>query len=297
MQEVDHIRSKSAENPRVQGVENRGSRESASLPQTESRIDLWLVPIGSSAVTLPTSYLDIVSDRERQRWRRLRLESDRRRYLVSHVLLRTVLSRTVEGTVEPCRWQFGESENGKPVIAAAAGLPPSLNFNLSHSEQLAVVAVSSTCPVGVDIEPLYRITGPDPTDTVLSPGELTWLRSRPLAARRVDFVRLWTVKEAYAKLLGRGLSLDFASFEVALDPVRMVRTETGGPPLDDLYLETRELQMRDGSYHLSLAAWRPPGGELGVTLHTLDSRFTESHRDDLTSATPRSENDEPKRTW
>lgn len=227
------------------------------------------------------SYLDILSDRERQRYRRLQLEPDRRQYLVAHVLLRTALSRAAGGEVDPRRWRFTENDRGKPAVTPAEGLP-CLHFSLSHCSGLAVVAVSSTCAVGVDIEPLKRTGTPTPLDTILGPGERAWLQSRPPPVRWTDFTRLWTVKEAYAKLVGHGLSLDFTSFEVALDPVRMVRTETGGPQPDDLRLETREIHMGRRRYHLSLAARRPPVGVLAVTLRVLDSPLVELQHEQST---------------
>jgi len=207
------------------------------------------------------------------------LESNRNRYLISHGLKRLVLSRTVGGEVHPCCWKFRENEHGKPTIAATAGLP-CLNFNLSHSERLTVVAVCPTFPVGVDIEVLNGTIGTDPTDIVLSPRERAWIETRPLAKRKEDFVRLWTVKEAYVKLLGQGLSLDFSSIEVTLDPVRMVRTEAGGPQPGDLYIETRKIEMRDTAYHLALAIRCSSVGRPIVTLRILHSPFIELYHND-----------------
>jgi phosphopantetheinyl transferase len=249
----------------------------------ERRVDVWVAPVGRVVTDLPSFCLDLLSDVERGRLERLRLTSDRERYLVSRLLLRVALSRSSAEPVEPGDWRFTQCRGGKPMVEAAGGLP-SLHFSLSRSRQVAVVAVSAACAVGVDVECLDRATGADPVDLVLSPGERRWLDGRPPAARARDFARLWTVKEAYAKLLGLGLSLDFASFEVALEPVRMVRTETGRQCPKDLYLATDEIRTADGSYQLSLAARRRAGARVGVTLHVVDSRLVATNEDERKEA-------------
>ena len=245
--------------------------------QVKSRIDLWVVMVEPKTDILPTVYLDILSEQEKQRYHRFRLESDRQQYVVSHALLRMALSRATGGEVDPRCWQFTEDSRGKPMIAATAGLPY-LNFNLSHSGHAAAIAVSLTCPLGIDIEPAVQTVNFDIFDSMLSAGERAYLNSRPASLRQLDFVRLWTLKEAYAKLLGRGLSLDFTSFEIMLDPVRLAHTETNKSQPDDLYLETCGIEMPDsGFYQLSLAALRALKGGTEVTLHVLDSSFIELH--------------------
>ena len=257
--------------------------------RTKSCIDLWIAPTEvnletATPETVSSDYLDMMGSEEKQRFSRLRLESDRRRYLVSHVLLRTALSRTAKERVDPRCWRYGRNKHGKPTIATTAGLPH-LNFSLSHSKRLAVVAVSSTSDVGVDVESLDRTIIADPADIGLSPGEHAWLRSRPPATRQRDFVKLWTVKEAYVKLLGRGFFLDFSSFEIAMDPLRVVRTETGVEQPPDLQLATQEIRMHDGLYQLSLAVKCSPLRNLKVVLHVFDSQLIESkHQKNLLRA-------------
>ncbi len=256
--------------------------------RTKSCIDLWIAPTDVNLETVnpktaSSDYLDMMSNKEKQRFRRLRLESDRRRHLVSRVLLRTALSCTAKEKVDPRCWRYGTNKHGKPVIATTAGLPR-LNFSLSHSKRLAVVAVSSTSDVGVDVESLDRTIVVDPANIVLSPGEHAWLGSRPPASRGLDFVKLWTVKEAYVKLLGRGIFLDFSSFEIAMDPLRMVRTETGAEHPPDLHLTTQEIRMRDGLYQLSLAVECSPLRNPKVVLHVFDSQLIESKHHHLLRA-------------
>ncbi len=178
--------------------------------------------------------------------------------------------------MEPFRWRFAEAGHGKPTIAPGSGLPR-LHFNVSHSHQLTAVAVSSICALGVDVELLEGSIARPPLDIVLAPGERAWLASRPPGVRWADFTRLWTVKEAYAKLLGCGLSLDTASIEFALDPARMVRSGTLESQPEDLCLESREIRHGGARYQLSLAARCPAAGAVAVRRVVYDSPLLESH--------------------
>lgn len=252
-----------------------------SRQETISQIDLWVAPTVAGSVVLPDNSFNILSNSEKIRYRRFLFESHRHQYLASHTLLRKVLSYTVGGEVEPGRWLFTRNKYGKPAVDTKAQLP-NLHFNLSHSGGLAVVAVSLTCPVGVDIEPLCKTIEADHIDFVISTGEREWLKSRPFTHRGEDFTRIWTVKEAYAKLLGKGFSLDFESFEVALEPLRIIRKKFPCQHADDLYLETRKIRILDDKYSLSLAAWCTQVGEVRVKLQilsdlsSLDAKYDDS---------------------
>jgi phosphopantetheinyl transferase len=245
-----------------------------------SEINLWIATFEESVLTLPFNYNNILSFQEMQKSRKFRRESDRQQYLFSHILLRMALSQTTNGRIKPGCWQIIENRQGKPVIDAFSTLP-SLHFSLSRSEGVAVVAVSPACPVGVDVEPANRNLDIHIMEMFLSEGERIWLNNLPSEIRCEDFIRLWTLKEAYAKFLGTGLFLDFASLEISLNPVRLVRTEAGESHPADLHLETQEIQTKNGSYCLSLAARRPSFGKLKITLQILDSRLIETFYNDM----------------
>jgi 4'-phosphopantetheinyl transferase len=209
-----------------------------------------------------------MSDEERLQSRRFRRESDRLRYIASRLLLRQALSRASHGRVSPGQWQFREGAHGKLHIDAGAGLPL-LQFNLSHAGRIVVVAVSASCAVGVDVERMDRPLAVIPADVALTMRERAWLASQPEEAKTERFIQMWTVKEACAKLSGTGTSEEFSSFEVALDPARIVPLK-GSAQFKHLALETRELEMGGERYHLCLAAACSSPEPFQLRIHGMD---------------------------
>jgi 4'-phosphopantetheinyl transferase len=94
-----------------------------------------------------------------------------------------------------------------------------VRFNLSHSGDLALVAVTRRREIGVDVERLRRESDLlDVAEHYFAPRERATLRSLPEKDRCLGFFRCWTRKEAYLKARGDGLSMDLHSFTVALGP-------------------------------------------------------------------------------
>jgi len=245
-------------------------------PRAPSQVDLWVAATGVGSAPLPREHLDVLSPAERQRYGRFRCESDRRAYLVSRVLLRTALSHVTSGEVPLAGWRFDAAHGGKPKVAERAGLPRP-HFSVSHCRQLVAVAVSATSELGVDVECLTRpADDAEPVEAVLAPEERAWLNRRPSRTQWADFVRLWTVKEAYAKWLGRGVGLDFASFEAAIDPPRIVRTETGQRPPENLYWIAQEIGVGRDVHALSLASSGPTSRRPVVRYRVLDVQRMEA---------------------
>lgn len=137
---------------------------------------------------------------------RYRKEQDRKRCIVGVVLLRYCLMKDFD-IDEHIELSYGEY--GKPSLAGH----PKIHFSISHSGEWVIVSVGNTVH-GIDVEHSHDQTS-DMFDCIFTEHE------RNIAVKLEDkaaddyFVRLWTVKEAYAKLLGLGLNKNFTEIDVA----------------------------------------------------------------------------------
>jgi 4'-phosphopantetheinyl transferase len=126
----------------------------------------------------------------------------RKRYIEVHGRLRTVLAQLLNEPPEKIR--IKTAEHGKPYLVDT----PELAFNLSHSENVMVIAVSWNCRLGVDIEfctPRTSLAGL--VDKCFAVEEIAYWRQLPEAQKTLEFYRFWTRKEAFVKAIGRGIAL------------------------------------------------------------------------------------------
>jgi 4'-phosphopantetheinyl transferase len=156
----------------------------------------------------------LMSEDERRRELELASEQDRGLYRLARVLARTALSR--HAPVEPRDWAFERNRFGKPVIVRPEGLE--LDFSIAHTRGIALVLVAHRHSVGVDVERLDRPVEVEPALRLLAPSEAADLESRSGEARRRRFLEYWTLKEAYAKARGTGLSLPLDRCAFAIGP-------------------------------------------------------------------------------
>ena len=106
---------------------------------------------------------------------------------------------------------FEYGPQGKPFLRE------DLEFNLSHTENWAALAVSKDAPVGLDIQQ-YRYVEPEVAERFFSPAEILELGSLSPSEWEDGFFRCWTRKEAIIKGIGRGLSIGLETFDVSLSP-------------------------------------------------------------------------------
>ena len=145
---------------------------------------------------------------EIEQMRRFRFDLDRRAYCVAHALARQALS-SFEPNVSPQRWVFELTAYGRPEIAKGYGFPP-LRFNMSHTRGMVAVVVARELDCGVDVESVERFNCLEHlAANVLAPAELASLSTVPDSERPLLFSRYWTLKEAYSKALGLGMSMPF----------------------------------------------------------------------------------------
>ncbi|MEV3915016.1 4'-phosphopantetheinyl transferase family protein [Streptomyces canus] len=182
--------------------------------------------------TLAPQWLDVY---ERETANGFLFERDRRQYLVAHTFLRRVLALDV-GLPES-ELVIRRSSRGRPFLRVpAGGLPcggPGLDFNLSHTNGCNLLGIAHGSPIGVDVERLDRDGRALRTITrTFTRTEQAWVAEAEQGMpRRRRVIRLWTLKEAYAKARGLGLALPFDTFSFTLADDRGV---TGfSPPGDD----------------------------------------------------------------
>lgn len=157
----------------------------------------------------------VLSDSERKRGQRFIFPRDRRDYAAAHALTRVALSRCAD--LAPEQWRFQQGTDGKPSLAAD-GNTPTLTFNLSHTHGLVACAIAPGVDVGIDVEGVDRQVGAEEVATrFFSPGERADLARCPADERARRFFELWTLKEAYIKAIGKGLSHPLNTFGFALN--------------------------------------------------------------------------------
>jgi len=141
-------------------------------------------------------------------------DKDRNLYIATHALTRALLAHIGEKPAPV--WQIAETEKGKPEIIDNES---NLEFSLSHTAGLVACAVAHF-PVGVDTESRDRKQKQaDIALTVLAPDELALLTTYPSDRQPEIFLRLWTLREAYVKATGQGVSFPREDFAFTLDPL------------------------------------------------------------------------------
>jgi 4'-phosphopantetheinyl transferase len=159
----------------------------------------------------PTVAVDVLDASEQHRAARFLFDRDRRRFIATHVHLRTVLGRVLGQPARSLR--FESSTHGKPHLVDA---PIDARFNLSHSGERALIAIALRREVGVDIETTHWAETLELASRFFAPRETATLRALPSNQRQAAFLRCWTRKEAFIKATGDGLSFPLDRFEVSL---------------------------------------------------------------------------------
>jgi 4'-phosphopantetheinyl transferase len=156
-------------------------------------------------------WLPALDQQERERAARFVFSRHRVQFIAAHALLRAALSRLAGA--RPAAWRFVADPNGKPSAYLGASAAE-LSFNLSHTEGMAGIAAIARrdyC-LGFDVEPIGREVDLAIARRFFCRDEVEWLDALPEGQRRAGLIRLWTLKEAFIKAIGKGLAQDLASF-------------------------------------------------------------------------------------
>ncbi len=182
------------------------------LPLMPAEIHLWLTFCdGAGDEGLHSDYRELLSSAERKQEPRFYFARDRRRYLLTRVLVRTVLSRYLP--VSPREWTFAKNAYGRPEAVNVEANKAGVSFNISHTHGLIVLAVARRRALGVDVVNLRsREVSMDIATRYFAPAEVAVLASTPREQRNYRFLEYWSFKEAYVKARGMGFSLPLHKF-------------------------------------------------------------------------------------
>lgn len=164
-------------------------------------VELWHVAMPPPDAGLDTSALH---PSELEQASRYRQSADRLRYTVARAALRELLGRR-QG-IEQAALRFSVTSHGRPELAGTAG-NGRLSFNVSHSGQHVLIAISDRRTVGIDVERIDPILDWQAlVDLVCTEDEQRVLREESAWLQRQSFFRCWTAKEALLKALGLGIT-------------------------------------------------------------------------------------------
>jgi len=192
-------------------------------------------------------------------------ERDRHRFVAARGFLREILGRYLRAAGEALSFEYGP--HGKPALAGE--FRDALRFNVSHSGEMALYAVTLQREVGVDIEALREVNDAEQiAERFFSPAERVAFRLQAPGQRQQAFFNCWTRKEAYLKALGDGLARPLDGFDVTLapgEPARLLRVE--GEPRESERWSLRELLPARGyvgavaveghGWRLTCGEWNP----------------------------------------
>jgi len=207
----------------------RGYTENHGRICEPQHLDAWLL-----STVVPQAereiYEDVLSATERQVAARFHFEADRERSIVARGGLRWILSAYCG--VSPQALTFRTDTYGKPSLS---GIPSAPQFNVSHSGDCVLIGVSLG-PCGVDVErSRTRLSEHSIAERFFCPREVEWLRKT-----QNGFLRLWTMKEAVIKAVGRGLSVPLSDVDVtdiAEGNASTITLETPGLEKQTLWLK------------------------------------------------------------
>jgi 4'-phosphopantetheinyl transferase len=178
---------------------------------TTSAVHVWWASVAEH-VQDRESLCQLLRVDEPDRAHRFKVEPPRQRFVVARAALRAVLASYLGAPPDSLVFAYGA--HGKPFLAPQPD--PPLHFNVSHSGDTVVIAVSRTERLGIDIEEQRPV---DAATSIaarfFAPAEAAWLRKLPQERLAEAFFHLWTAKEAYVKALGSGMSHPVSQIEIA----------------------------------------------------------------------------------
>jgi len=182
-------------------------------------IHIWQYPLTLTDEQLTRAW-QVLNTRERERANRFVFAIHRHRFVAAQAGLRTMLSHYIKQSAAAITYDFGP--HGKPELTADIN-PQQLRFNMSHSADMAVYALTLQHDIGIDIEQIKPRGYLHLAKRYFSVGEYQQLKNLPAEQLVHAFFHVWTQKEAFIKAIGFGFSYPLHDFTVnAKQPAQLI---------------------------------------------------------------------------
>jgi len=216
------------------------------LAPVAENVTLWWCEL-DTAVANVERMSALLAPAEHARAARFGNEALRKRWIAGRGALRGVLGHVLD--VPPVRVDIRRGARGRPQLALSG---TTLDFNVSHTDGVAIIGVTRGARIGVDVERIDRAVGADRlARKFLAPAERTALGEFSDDERRARFLKYWTCKEAMSKATGDGLIAPFARIHVDITGPRLL----GGPPPYSPAAWTLHSALAPAPYLVTVALW------------------------------------------
>ncbi len=200
----------------------------------------------------------LLSPTEQEHARQINHHGRRVGYIASRAMLREALTAFTDHMVARNEWVFDNGPYGKPHVLIPGA--PTPRFSISYTTEFLVIAVSQKYELGVDLEALPPESEREVPWQVLSSAERRAVRALPEDDQFLEFLRLWTLKEAYTKYFGLGAALDFRGVEIDLDQTLASAAEMPrDTKLGDPELHQQLMTLNGHRMVFAIAGGRPRG--------------------------------------
>lgn len=178
----------------------------------KNQVHVWTIHLEADNAEV-RHYASLLTNSEIIRANRFPNSEKRQHFIIARASLRKILALYTDNHASSVDFEY--KPNGKPYLRGNTGI----HFNLSYSQNMAMVAVSMHRELGIDIQAIAQVADPESVaQLVFSPAELSYLLSLDVNNRQMAFAHIWVRKEAYIKALGTGFSRSMDRFSVSPAP-------------------------------------------------------------------------------
>lgn len=218
-------------------------------PLSNSEVHLLNVSIDTISSEIQ-SFIDVLSEDEVRRAAVYSLEKDRVQFIIGRGLLRIILGFYVDANPKELRFQY--NEYGKPQLSEAL-LYNYISFNVSHSDNEIIYAISQGRKLGVDIERIcLDLEFNEVLKRFFSPKEQWIIKNSPSEKQVNTFYMIWTRKEAYCKAIGTGIVSHFERIDVTAGTGEANRYKVSGENIEEKYWVISDISI-DENYTAAVA--------------------------------------------